>query len=177
MLIYKLISPNTDLVYVGHTDRTLSCRLSLHRSHYKRWLAGIREGVCSSIKVLEHGDYSIVLIEETEDADREGYWIRELNACNKMTYEYSGGDKVAYHKARYQEKRDGILARMLEKIPCDNCGRIVCRGAMAKHKRTDRCVNKEPIRERKLERAPCDNCGQLISRGNMWRHKTSKICM
>jgi ribosomal protein S27E len=173
MLIYKITSPNTDLVYVGHTDNTHR-RLCFHRSHYKAWLAGKSYSVyCSSYKVLEHGDYSISTIEETEDADREGYWIKELNACNERKLDY---DSIAWQKDYYEENKDRILARKLEKIPCDNCGRIVCRDHMSRHKRTDRCVNKEPIRE-KAETIACDHCGRVIIRNNITKHKRTKICM
>ena len=137
MLIYKIISPNTDLVYVGRTTYTLRQRLWGHRSSYKSWLAG-KARLCTSFKVLEHGDYSIVLIEETEDASREGYWIRELNACNLNNGSF---DRAAHDKARYEEKKDGILERLREKIPCDHCGRIVNRSSMIPHKRTTICQN------------------------------------
>jgi predicted GIY-YIG superfamily endonuclease len=155
MLIYKVTSPNTDLVYVGHTDNTRK-RLIDHRSQYKRWLAGKPQRYCSSYKVLEHGDYSISTIEETEDADREGYWIRELDACNIVKFDH---DKAAWQKNYYEENKEALSERKREKIPCDHCGRLVSRGNIPKHKRTKRCVNKEPIRE-KGKRIPCDNCGQ-----------------
>jgi hypothetical protein len=174
MLIYKIASPNTDLVYVGHTDMTIRKRLNYHRSAYKAWLAGKSYSVyCSSYKVLEHGDYSISTIEETEDADREGYWIRELNTCNINKLDY---DHLAWQRNYHQENKDRVRVRKLEKMPCDNCGRIVRRGDMAKHKRTDRCVNKEPIRE-KAETIACDHCGRVVVRDNMAKHKRTKICM
>jgi ribosomal protein S27E len=173
MLIYKVTSPNTDLVYVGHTDNT-RYRLIRHRSAYKAWLAGKSYSCyCSSYKVLEHGDYSISTIEETEDADREGYWIKELKACNIVKFDY---DSIAWQTDYYEEKRDGILERKREKVPCDHCGRIVCRGDMAKHKRTKRCQNKDPIRE-KAETIACDHCGRVVVRNNMAKHKRTKICM
>tara|TARA_R110001606_G_scaffold160637_1_gene304592 strand:- start:99 stop:659 length:561 start_codon:yes stop_codon:yes gene_type:complete len=175
MLIYKITSPNIDLVYVGHTDNTHT-RLCNHRSAYKAWLAGKSYSCyCSSYKVLEHGDYSISTIEETEDAAREGYWIRELNACNERTMEYYMGDKLAWKKAYYEDNKDRILVRQLEKIPCDNCGRVVARGDMARHKRTKRCQNKEPIRE-KAETIACDHCGRVVVRNNISTHKRTKIC-
>jgi len=172
MLIYKIISPNTDLVYVGSTIKTLRKCLADHHYQHKGWLAGKRY-YCTSFKVLEHGDCSIELIEEAEHASRKGYWIRELNACNHILYQHP--NKASRNKAHYEEKRDGILERMREKIPCDNCGRIVCRSSMTAHKETKRCVNNEPIRE-KAETIACDNCGRIVTRHHMSKHKRTKIC-
>ena len=142
MLIYKLISENTDKVYVGRTTKTLKQRLSCHRSHYKAWTEGTRDIYVSSFKVLEHGDCSIEMIEETEDDTREGFWIKELDACNIVKFDH---DKAAYHtaynKVWYEKHKDGILEKHNEKVPCLNCGRVVNRGSMWAHKRSQRCQN------------------------------------
>lgn len=172
MKIYKIISPNTDLVYVGRTTQTLRRRFSLHRSDCKRYLAG-NGNYYTSIKVLEHGDCSIELIEETDDKSREFYWMKELNSCNHITGSF---DRVAWSKARYEKNKDSIREKQSEKIPCDNCGRIVGRWTMPAHKRSKRCQNKEPIRGIKGERIPCDICGRFIVTTRMTRHQRRKIC-
>jgi len=174
MKIYKITSPNTDLVYVGRTTQILRNRFLAHRSGFRRWVAGNEVRLCTSIKVFVHGDCSIELIEETDDKLREFYWIKELNACNHATN--ATFDEEAYMKAYYKKNKDGILERQLEKIPCDNCSRVVCRSYMPAHKRSKRCQNKEPIREIKGERIPCDICCKLICRTEMRRHKRSKRC-
>ena len=134
MRIYKIISPNTDRVYVGKTDQTLKQRLWEHRSRYKAWLAGTRH-YCSSYKVLEHGDYSIELIEET---DREGYWIKEMNTCNIVKFDH---DHAAYNRAYKAANRESLNEKKREKVPCSNCGRAVNRSSMTRHKRTKICKN------------------------------------
>ena len=98
--IYKLVSDNSDLVYVGRTVRTLTERFTQHRQHFKR------KDRCSSWKVLEHGNCSIVFIEETEDPKREKYWIEELGACNtnKLVRDHNT------YAARYREKNRKKLA-------------------------------------------------------------------
>mgnify|MGYP003628386466 CR=1 FL=1 len=123
MLIYKLISENTDLIYVGKTIQTLKRRLWEHRSKYKRYIEGTSIKYCSSYKVLEHGDYSIVLIGETEDDSSERFWIKQLDACNERTLDYD--------ELEYQAKR----------VACRNCGAVVNRGSMLRHKRSQRCQN------------------------------------
>jgi len=85
---------------------------------------------------LEHGDYSISTIEETEDADREGYWIRGLGACNQMTLDF---DMAAYLKEYNKVNKDTIREKQREKIACLKCGAVIRRDSMPRHKRSQRC--------------------------------------
>ena len=153
MLIYKIISPNTDLVYVGKTDQTLSRRLSEHRSAYKGWLAGTCIINYSSFKVLEHGDYSIEMIEETEDKKRERFWIKELNACNTYTMSVEF-DFAAHCRAHYVANREAILERSTEY----------------------RDANRETINKKQNEKVPCSNCGAVMNRSSIWAHKKRNVC-
>jgi ribosomal protein S27E len=196
MKIYKITSPNTDLVYVGHTDN-IHTRFRDHRSKYKGWLAGKRDRCCTSRKVLEHGGAIIELIEETEDEEREVYWIRELNACNEKrnihvdyqayNREYNQTNKHAISsqkKVYYEENKEKILEKRQMsyptnggvKIPCDNCGRLINRSNMTVHQKTKACRNKEPIREKPGKMMTCDNCGRVVTRVNIHHHKKTKCC-
>ena len=156
MLIYKITSPNTDIVYVGKTNQTLGRRFSDHLSDRKRFLAGERRSYCTSYKVLEHGDARIELIEETEDASgkqREEYWINAIpNTCNQLrglfdkaangrAYREENKEEIsARKKAHYAENKEEINAkRRRQKEPCPKCGRVVSHGIMSRHQRTKRC--------------------------------------
>ena len=105
MRIYKITSPNTDLVYVGKTVQTLNQRMSNHK-----WKAKNIKN-CSSIKVLECGDAIIELIEETDDNTREKYWIEELNTCNIIRY--NSNPQIADKKHR-EKNRDSRNAKKRE---------------------------------------------------------------
>ena len=144
MKIYKITSPNCDLVYVGMTTRTLKERLWGHNSCAKRYSRGL-PGYCSSIKVLEHGDAVIELIEETDDKRREGYWIEELNSCNQVKLnllDKSDPVSIAKYNREYgQANKDAIHERRSEKVGCDHCGRIVSLRNMARHKKLELCIN------------------------------------
>jgi predicted RNA-binding Zn-ribbon protein involved in translation (DUF1610 family) len=152
MLIYKITSPNTDLVYVGQTNKTLKWRFQKHHSSYKAWLAGKPKAIyCTSYKVLEHGDARIELIEETDDED---YWINAIpNTCNERRGLF---DRAAYSRAyreenkeeinarasvHYAENKEEINARRRQKEPCPKCGTVVTRGAMTRHQRSKSCQN------------------------------------
>jgi len=82
--IYKLTSPNTNMVYIGSTTETLNSRLRKHIYDMKRKNS-------SSRHVLEKGDFKIELIEEVyvESKDDlrkiEQNWIEKTpNAVNKI---------------------------------------------------------------------------------------------
>ena len=60
--IYKLVCNETGMVYYGHTaQKYLSTRLAIHKSHYKRYLAG-KASYCCSFKIIEKGNFYIVLL-------------------------------------------------------------------------------------------------------------------
>ena len=67
--IYKIVSDSSGLNYVGSTtEKYLSTRLSGHNSDYKRYIKTNKKYV-SSLKVMEHPDRRIELI-ETYPCDR-----------------------------------------------------------------------------------------------------------
>jgi len=153
MLIYKITSPNTDIVYVGVTTGTLKLRLIQHHSAYKGFLAGkSNKGNCTSYKVLEHGDAVIELIEETDDASREYHWINTIdNTCNERRRLF---DQAAYDRARPAEKKEKRRAMV----------------------RVHYAENKEEINAKRNRKEPCSNCGRVVSHNNMAQHQKSKRC-
>ena len=158
MKIYRITSPNTELVYVGKTTMTLAKRMICHKSGLKGYLNGKKRYYCSSFKVIECGDAVIELIEETDDSKREAHWIRELGACNYQKLELDWSDKAT--KAEYNRKY------RMENIDA-------CRGHQRKYIRK----NRDEINRRQVEQIPCDHCGIFSSRVNMARHKKSQRCI
>ena len=157
MKIYRIVSPNTELVYVGKTSQTLARRFDCHRSHHKRYLSS-KTRYCSSFKVIECGDAVIELIEETDDSRREAHWIKKLGACNHHKLEVDRSDKASM--AEYDRKY------RMENIDA-------CRGHQRKYIRK----NRDEINRKKSEKIPCDHCGRFSNRVNMQRHKKSKRCL
>ena len=144
MKIYKITSPNCDLVYVGKTIQTLNERFSGHHSGANRYAKGLSR-YCSSFKVLEYGDAVIELIEETDDHRQERYWIEELNSCNQVKLnlvDISDPVSVAKYNREYRAaNREAISERRSEKVACAHCGKMVSRRNIAKHKKSQRCIN------------------------------------
>jgi hypothetical protein len=65
--IYKLVSPQTDKVYIGSTcSKYLSSRLAQHKDCYKRYLNG-KYSYISSYEIVKYDDCKIVLIQSYTD--------------------------------------------------------------------------------------------------------------
>ena len=96
--IYKIVCDNTCLTYYGSTcEKRLSRRLSKHRSNYSDYLKNPENNFCTSFKILEGGNYNIVLVEhypcnsKEELLQRERFYIENNECVNRniptRTYE------------------------------------------------------------------------------------------
>jgi hypothetical protein len=128
MKIYKLTSPNTDLVYVGKTIQTLHRRFQKHRNSWTNPNADY----CSSQIMLEFGEVSIEMIEETENKDREGFWINELNSCNKVKFKYDNKETDKLYRENNKERING-------EIICELCGASTSRNNIRRHQKSRNC--------------------------------------
>lgn len=87
--IYKIVDPNEEMIYVGSTcQQYLCCRMSTHRSSYKRL-----NNYCSSHDIFDkYGveNCKILLIEnypcnsKEELIKKEAEYIKQLNCVNKV---------------------------------------------------------------------------------------------
>jgi hypothetical protein len=88
--IYKIVCNETGLIYVGSTcEPTLAKRLTKHRNDYKCWLND-KKRYMTSYKILEKGNYNIILIEDYPCDRREQLlakerkYIEEIDCVNKF---------------------------------------------------------------------------------------------
>ena len=88
--IYKNICNETNLCYYGSTCETLLCkRIAKHRNNYKRFTQGKLSGFCNSFKILQNGNYNIVLVKQIycenmkELLDHERFFIENYECVNK----------------------------------------------------------------------------------------------
>ncbi len=112
--IYKLISDETDLIYIGSTSLTRLCeRMSAHRRAYRGYINDTAP-YYSGIQLLQYEDCRIVLLEcfsctsRDELRARERYWIeqnREL--CVNIN---TPGTTVREQKSRYYEQNKEYIA-------------------------------------------------------------------
>ena len=132
--IYKIVDHTTGNIYVGSTkQKYLSQRLENHRRKYKSCLQGYQD-YTSSFKILENGNYDIVLLEnvncETKDQlfKRERFYIESLECVNKTT---AGRTKKEYHEAN-KESLNKIRLKIIE---CE-CGSSIQTCEKARHYRS-----------------------------------------
>jgi len=108
--IYKITSPQTDKFYIGSTIQSLSNRLSLHKSLYKRNILN-KTSYTSSFNLMKFNDTSIELIKNVKCENRkeltkiEGQYIKEFNdkifnisIAGRTVKEYYNDNRLAIHE-------------------------------------------------------------------------------
>lgn len=112
--IYKIIDINTNECYIGSTcEPSLARRLAGHVSDYKRYLNG-KGCYVTSFKIIEQGDYDIVLIEnfpcnnKDELHARERYYTNNILCVNKIKQQglYNKLGHIEYCKQYYEDNKD-----------------------------------------------------------------------
>lgn len=148
--IYKIVSQQTDDVYIGSTCSPLSKRMVEHRSKYKMFLDN-RHHYVSSFDILKYQDAVIVLIEnfpcnsKEELFARENYWMDQFRdvAINsraaplgitkeeylKQYREDHKDDMVQYQQQYYQDHKNDVWC-------CDLCDQSMHPGGKARHEKT-----------------------------------------
>ena len=115
--IYKIVDNTNGNIYIGSTTtKYLSKRLTDHVCRYNKYLNNNLSGYYTSFKILENGNYNIVLIEnypcnnKNELYAREKYYIINNECVNKI-YKYPHKKKIynpQKEKERYQKNKEKI---------------------------------------------------------------------
>lgn len=74
--IYKLVCNNTGLIYYGSTIQPLAQRKSGHKKDHIKFLNN-KCSFMTSFKIIEEGNYDIILVEELSCENREQLESRE----------------------------------------------------------------------------------------------------
>ena len=122
--IYKIVDNTNENIYIGSTSEpTLAKRLANHLRSYKYYLTH-KTYYISSFKIIENGDYEIVLLEtypcdlKDELKARERHYIETLNCVNKniptrTPEEYRN---VIEHKEEHKRKNDEYYEQNKERL-------------------------------------------------------------
>ena len=113
--IYRIISPSTDVVYIGSTIQPLCKRLQNHKADYKKYLNG-KYNYGSSFEIVKYDDACIELIcdypcdSKKELERKEGEIQRETDCINKKIagrtdkeYRDDNKDKIKKKDKIYRE--------------------------------------------------------------------------
>ena len=107
---YKIVSENTDKVYVGSTKKTIEERLRNHETNYNLFKDGKYHYV-SSYDILEQKDFKIQLIETKDCETRKDRNTIEcqhiINTPNTTNKYLPGRTRVQYR----QDHKEDIKAR------------------------------------------------------------------
>ena len=163
--IYKLISAQTQSIYIGSTTKDLlSKRMSGHRYMFTKWQLN-RGRYVTSFEILQHDDAQIVLLEDypTHSIDnlrsRERYWIEQTENC--INRNLPGRTKEEYEKFYSASENGKARHREWER---NNRDKI----------RASRERRKDQLHEWQKIRVICE-CGREFSQSNKSQHIKSKI--
>ena len=154
--IYKLVSSQTDKVYIGSTcQKQLSKRLGQHRQDYNRYLNGKKKEYMSSYEIVKYPDAKIILVQAFPDCQNnmerlmyEQNWIDCYDCVNKYNSYVSPEGYKEYHaeyrknnkeiiainnKEYYQKNKEQILEQNREKVLCE-CGFELTRACLSRHR-------------------------------------------
>ena len=164
--IYRICSPNTDLVYYGSTTQPLAKRMGEHRAPSNK---------CSSDQVIDVGGAYIVLVEDfpcdrKEQLNARERWYIENNECvNKHVPGRTRKEYYAANREKIKDDSNEYYAANREKAKNYASNHYA---ANREKKRAYYKKNKEKKRAHKAELVMC-MCCMVVPRGSMWKHKKS----
>lgn len=166
--IYKIITTNSDDIYIGSTTNTLKSRLSDHVKKFKKYRNGGNVNYMTSFQILEQDNYGIILLEnypctsKKELHLKEREWMENNKCVNKclpcVTYqEKKDKSKLYYHahKEKYKQYHQ-------------------------KYAKTYYKINKKILKEKSKNYKNLNNikikceCGSTVNKLNIPRHCRSK---
>jgi len=109
--IYKLVSQQTDKIYIGSTIDKLCKRLAGHKYKYKKWLYDNTKGYLTSYEIVKFDDCKIELIEMfscksiEELKAREGHFQR-LNKDSVVNIRVEGRTEKEYSKYHHDTHKE-----------------------------------------------------------------------
>ena len=168
--IYKLVSSETDDIYIGSTCTDLMKRKGKHKSDYKSWKDGTQKHTTASSKLFDLGGcVEIILIEtypcknKNELSAREQHWMDKLKCINKNRAQTTVEDKKILNR-EYRIKNQERLKANKANYYLENKD-IAINKAKALYQQ-----KKEDIKEKHRQVLFCVTCESEYTYGNKSRH-------
>jgi hypothetical protein len=193
--IYKLVSFQTDKIYIGSTCEKLSVRKAKHKASYKMYLDG-KASYLTSFELLKLGDVDIVLLEncpcenKEELHKKERFYIDTVNNCvNKFIptrtgkeYYEDNREKIKEKFKEYREQNKDKLKELYKEYYETNKENLkekmkeyneANKEKIQAYKKEYRKANIEKIKEQSQNIIVC-NCGAKTTYSNRLRHQKTK---
>ena len=163
--IYKIIDNTNDNIYIGSTCQKLSQRLSEHVRHFRSYKKDKKVSYVTSFKIIENGDYDIILIKEypceTKEQllKKERYYIEKYKCVNKnipgrtmkeycKEYRENNKDLIKeYREAnkdvmkQYYENNKDLIKERITKIYHCICGSEIQLNEKSRHFKTNKHID------------------------------------
>ena len=163
--IYKIVCNVTNLVYIGSTCQRLSQRLAKHVSDYKCWKDG-KFNYVTSFKILEGGDYDIVLIKNVKCNNKEELHAQERKVIESMKC-VNKAHPTRTKKEYYEDNLENIKEKSKQRYEDK-------KAELLKQMKQYRDENKDKIKEQQSQKFTCE-CGGHYTNGHKSQHiKSSK---
>mgnify|MGYP002785599104 CR=1 FL=1 len=146
--IYRLVCNITGVEYIGHTVQPLSVRKAKHVNAYKRYTGGQHHYI-TSYKVMEHGDFDILLIEDYSCDNieqlkaRERYWIEKTSErvnkhipCRTFAeWQQVHKERLSDYQKQYrQDNKEHLSEYANQSVQC-GCGSVTSNRNKSRHER------------------------------------------
>ena len=150
--IYKIVDNTNGNIYIGSTCKTLCWRIAQYRASYKCFLNG-KFSYITSFKILENGDYDIILIEEVKDCEnkeqlkaRERFYIESLECVNKVIvgrskkeYKEDNKDQIKTYQKLYWKQNEAEIKEYKNQICiCDLCNCNYTKSNKSNHEKSQK---------------------------------------
>lgn len=92
----------------------------------------------------------------------------------------------------YRRNREKVLAKLREKVKCDNCGRSITKSQIHNHKKSHICIHgvRKPRKDKiyqstaekvrcyyhRLRRVECPYCNRTVAGWYLKKHQRTKRC-
>ncbi len=156
--IYKLVSFQTDKVYIGSTCQGLAVRKAEHKRHLKSYKNG-KKNYITAFELIKYEDVEIILIEnfpcntKEELYSRERIHIENNNCINKAIptrtkkeYKLANKEKIQQYDDDYHQKNKQFISERQKKYYLANKEKILARNE--KYRQANREKENERCRKR-----------------------------
>ena len=186
--IYKIVSDNCDLVYIGSTAKyDLEERLKGHECSFKYG------HYVSSCELIKQPHYDIIELQaypcnsKAELTAQERFWMLKyrddgINVINKNTPSGIVANNKADWQMKYREDNKEKIAAKAKQNYQDNKEKLTDykkqywqdnKEKLSVHKKEYYQENKEKIKKRDATKVTCE-CGREFSRSSLPKHKKTK---